>query len=66
VIPRSRTLVPMQPQTAYRLALIMIPLSIAVAIGAAVIGNWFVVAIMVLNLAGQTANLRASRRRLRR
>jgi hypothetical protein len=56
----------MQPRTAYRLALIMIPLSIAIAIGGAVIGNWFLVAIMVLNVGFQAANLRASRRRLRR
>jgi hypothetical protein len=58
--------VPVRPQTAYRLALIMIPLSIAVGIGAVIIGNWFLVAIMVLNVSGQTANLRASQRRLRR
>jgi hypothetical protein len=56
----------MQPHTAYRLALIMIPLSIVVGIAAAIIGNWFLVAIMALNVGFQTVNLRASRRRLRR
>jgi len=56
----------MQPQTAYRLALIMIPLSIAIAVAGAVIGNWFLVAIMLLNVGFQAVNLRTSRRRLRR
>jgi hypothetical protein len=56
----------MQPQTVYRLALIMIPLSLAIAIGGVVIGNWFLVAIMALNVGFQAVNLRASRRRLRR
>jgi hypothetical protein len=58
----------MQPQTAYRLALVMISLSIAIAIaiGGAVIGNWFLVAIMVPNVGFQAASLRATRHRLRR
>jgi uncharacterized membrane protein len=55
----------MSPQKAYRLALVMIPLSIAVGIAAAIAGVWLVVIIMALNLVFQTINFRASRRYLR-
>jgi uncharacterized membrane protein len=55
----------MSPQKAYRLALVMIPLSIAVGIAAAISGVWLVVIIMALNLVFQTINFRASRRALR-
>jgi uncharacterized membrane protein len=61
----SRSLVPMRPEAAYRLALVMIPLSLAVGIIAAIGGVWLVVIIMALNLVFQTINLRASRRALR-
>jgi hypothetical protein len=54
----------MQPRTVYRLALVMIPLSIVIGIVAVTLGNWLVVAIMALNLGGQTFNLWTSRRRL--
>jgi uncharacterized membrane protein len=55
----------MSAQKAYRLALVMIPLSIAVGIAAAIAGVWLVVIIMALNLVFQTINFRASRRALR-
>jgi uncharacterized membrane protein len=55
----------MSPQKAYRLALVMIPLSIAVGIAAAIAGVWLVVIIMALNLVFQSINFRASRRYLR-
>jgi uncharacterized membrane protein len=61
----SRTLEPMSPQKAYRLALVMIPLSLAVGIIAAIGGVWLVVIIMALNLVFQAINFRASRRALR-
>jgi Zn-dependent membrane protease YugP len=53
------------PQKAYRLALVMIPLSIAVGIAAAIGGVWLVVVIMAFNLVFQVINFRASRRALR-
>jgi hypothetical protein len=55
----------MQPRQAYRLALIMIPLSIAIGVAAGITGEWPLVAIMALNLGFQAVNLRASRNRLR-
>ncbi len=55
----------MRPQAAYRLALVMIPLSLAVAIIAAIGGVWLVVIIMAMNLVFQVINFRASRRALR-
>jgi hypothetical protein len=55
----------MSPQRAYRLALIMIPLSIALGIVAVLIENWFVLVAMILNLVVQTISWRANRRRLR-
>jgi hypothetical protein len=55
----------MSPQKAYRLALVMIPLSIAVGIAAAIGGVWLVVIIMAFNLVFQVINFRASRRALR-
>lgn len=55
----------MRPQAAYRLALVMIPLSLAVGIIAAIGGVWLVVIIMALNLIFQSINFRASRRALR-
>jgi hypothetical protein len=42
----------------------MIPLSIVIGIVAVSLGNWLVVAIMALNLGGQSFNLWTSRGRL--
>jgi Zn-dependent membrane protease YugP len=55
----------MRPEAAYRLALVMIPLSLAVGIAAAISGVWLVVVIMAFNLVFQVINFRASRRALR-
>jgi hypothetical protein len=56
----------MTPRTAYRNALILIPVSIVIGIVAVILSNWFVVGVMVLSVAFQTVNLRSSRRRLNR
>jgi hypothetical protein len=49
---------------ARRTALIVIPVSIAIGIVAALRSNWPVLAFMVLSVAFQTANLVITRRRL--
>jgi hypothetical protein len=55
----------MAPHKAVRLAMVLIPLSIAIAIVAVAIGQWFVFTAMILNLVIQTISLVGNRRRLR-
>jgi hypothetical protein len=43
---------------------IAIVLAVIIGVAAAVIGNWFVVALMVLAVLGQVVSLRANRQRL--
>jgi uncharacterized membrane protein len=56
----------MSPRAGRRNALILIPLSIGVGIVAVVIGNWPVLAFMVLSVGFQVATLVMNRRRLGR
>jgi UPF0716 family protein affecting phage T7 exclusion len=54
----------MTPETRIRAARVLIPIGVVIGVVAAVIGVWWTVAAMVLVVAGQILNLRASRRRL--
>jgi len=54
----------MTPQTRVRAARILIPVAIMIGVVAAIIGNWFVVATMVLAILGQIVSLRANQQRL--
>jgi uncharacterized membrane protein len=54
----------MTSQTRVRVAGIAIAIAIVIGVVAAIIGNWFVVVIMVLAVLGQVVSLRADRRRL--
>jgi hypothetical protein len=51
-------------QTRVRVAWIAIATAIVIGVVAAIIGNWFVVATMVLAVLGQVVSLRANRQRL--
>lgn len=53
----------MTPQTNVRVARIAIAIAIVIGVAAAIIGNWFVVAFMVLAVLGQVVSLRANRQR---
>jgi hypothetical protein len=53
----------MTAQTRVRVAWIAIAIAIVIGVVAAIIGNWFVVALMVLAVLGQVVTLRASRQR---
>jgi uncharacterized membrane protein len=53
----------MTAQTRVRVAYIAIAIAIAIGAVAAIIGNWFVVATMVLAVLAQVVSLRAERRR---
>jgi hypothetical protein len=46
-----------------RVAWIAIAIAIAIGVVAVIIGNWFVVATMVLAVLGQVVSLRANRQR---
>lgn len=50
-------------QTRVRVAYIAIAIAIVIGVVAAIIGNWFVVATMVLAVLGQVVSLRANRQR---
>ena len=54
----------MSPKTKVRAAQIGIPIAFVIAIVGAIIGNWFVVAAMVLLAIGQGANYRTNRDKL--
>ena len=54
----------MTSQTRVRVACIAIAVAIVVGVVAAIVGNWFVVATMVLAVLGQAISLRANRQRL--
>jgi protein-S-isoprenylcysteine O-methyltransferase Ste14 len=56
----------MTSQARVRVACIVIAVAIVVGVVAAAIGNWFVVATMVLAVLGQVVSLWANRQRLGR
>jgi hypothetical protein len=53
----------MTPQTRVRVACIAIAIAIVIGVAGAIIGNWFVVVLMVLAVLGQVVSLRANRQR---
>jgi hypothetical protein len=54
----------MRPHTRVRAAYAAIAVAIVVGVAAGIIGNWFVVVLMVLAVLGQAVSLRANRQRL--
>lgn len=54
----------MTPHKSFRLALIAIAVAVVIGVVAAIIGNWFVVVMMVLAVLGQVVSLRANWKRL--
>lgn len=62
--PQVSSLCSMTSQTRVRVAGIAIAIAIVIGVVAAIVGNWFVVVIMVLAVLGQVVSLRADRRRL--
>ncbi len=53
----------MRPRTRYRLACILVPAAVIMAVVGALAGTWLVVAGMALVAVGTVFNLRAMRRR---
>jgi CHASE2 domain-containing sensor protein len=54
----------MTSQTRVRVACIAIAIAVVIGVVAAIIGNWLVVATMVVAVLGQVVSLRADRQRL--
>jgi cobalamin synthase len=54
----------MTSQTRVRVACIAIAIAVVIGVVAAIIGNWLVVATMVVAVLAQVLSLRADRRRL--
>lgn len=53
----------MTSQTRMRVAWVAIAIAIVIGVVAAIVNNWFVVALMVLAVLGQVVSLRAGPRR---